>query len=91
MIYPGNITESIAIDELTLSKGELYTYITSKDKKQRNGTLIGSIRGTKAEDIIKYAQQIPESERLKVKEVSLDMAANTKLAAQTLLSIDGRP
>ena len=84
MIYPGNITTSIAIDELTLSKGELYTYITAKDKKQRNGTLIGSIRGTKAEDIIKHAQQIPEAERLKVKEVSLDMAANMKLAAQTL-------
>ena len=33
MIYPDNITESIAIDELTLSKGELYTYVTAKDKK----------------------------------------------------------
>jgi hypothetical protein len=32
MVYPGNISESIAIDELTLSKGELYTYITSKGK-----------------------------------------------------------
>ena len=84
MIYPDNITESIAIDELTLSKGELYTYVTAKDKKQKNGTLIGSIRGTKAEDIIKYVGQIPESERLKVKEVSLDMAANMKLAAQIL-------
>jgi hypothetical protein len=57
MIYPDNITESIAIDELTLSKGELYTYVTTKDKKQKNGTLIGFILGTKSEDIIKYAQQ----------------------------------
>ena len=84
MVYPGNISESIAIDELTLSKGELYTYITSKDNLQRNGTMIASIRGTKSEDIIRSGELIPESERKKVKEVSLDMAATMKLAASTL-------
>lgn len=84
LIYPENISEYIAIDEVTLSKGELYTYLTAKDKMQRNGTLIGSIRGTKAEDIIAYGMQIPLSQRQKVKEVSLDMAPNMKLAAQTL-------
>lgn len=84
MVYPRNLSASIAIDELTLSKGELYTYITSKDKGQRNGTLIASIRGTKSEDIIRYGMQIPEAERLKVEEISLDMAATMKLAAQTL-------
>jgi len=84
MVYPENISESIAIDELTLSKGELYTYITAKNKQQRNGTLIASIQGTKAEDIIRWGQQIPEEKRLKVKEISLDMAANMKLAAETL-------
>lgn len=84
MVYPGNISEFIAIDEVTLSKGELYTYITSKDKKQRNGTLIASIRGTKSEDIIRSGMQIPEQDRLRVKEVSLDMAATMKLAAETL-------
>lgn len=84
MVYPDNLTESIAIDELTLSKGELYTYITSKNRQQRNGTLIASIKGTKAEDIIRWGMQIPEEKRLIVKEISLDMAANMKLAAQTL-------
>jgi len=84
MVYPGNISESIAIDELTLSKGELYTYITSKGKQQRNGTMIASIRGTKSEDIIRSGLLIPESERIKVKEISLDMAATRKLAATKL-------
>jgi transposase len=84
LIYPSNISESIAIDEVTLSKGELYTYITAKDKKQRNGTLIGSIQGTKAEDIIRFGMQIPHLDRIKVKEVSLDMAPNMKLAVETL-------
>jgi len=82
LVYPGNISESIAIDQLTLSKGELYTYITSKDNLQRNGTKIASNRGTKSENIIRSGELIPESERKKVKEVSLDMAANMKLTAR---------
>lgn len=85
MIYPGNLSTSIAIDELTLSKGELYTYITSKDKGQRNGTLIASIRGTKADEIIRLGiARIPLETRMKVEEISLDMAATMKLTAQTL-------
>lgn len=84
MVYPDNISESIAIDELTLSKGELYIYITSKDNHQCNGTLIACLQGTKAEDIIGWGMQIPEQKRLKVKEISLDMAANMRLAAETL-------
>lgn len=85
MIYPGNLSTSIAIDELTLSKGELYTYITSKEKGQRSGTLIASIRGTKANEIIRLGmQKIPLADRLRVEEISLDMAATMKLAAQTL-------
>ena len=85
MIYPGNLSTSIAIDELTLSKGELYTYITSKEKGQRNGTLIASIRGTKADEIIRLVKaKIPLADRERVEEISLDMAATMKLAAQTL-------
>lgn len=57
LVYTDNISESIAIDELTLLKGELYTYISSKDKNQRNGTLTASIQGTKAEDIIRWASR----------------------------------
>jgi len=49
--------------------------------------LIGSIAGTKAEDIIRFGKQIPESERMKVKEVSLDMAPNMKLAVETLFPL----
>ena len=76
---PQNLTEHIAIDELTLSRGELYTYLTSKDRKSRKGVLIGSVQGTKAHNIITAFEQIPLAEREKVKEISLDMAANMHL------------
>ena len=84
LVYPQNLTEHIAIDELTLSRGELYTYLTSKDRKSRKGVLIGSVQGTKAHNIITAFEQIPLAEREKVKEISLDMAANMHLTASTL-------
>ena len=33
LIYEQNIGPYLSIDELSLSKGELYTYITNKEKK----------------------------------------------------------
>ena len=33
LIYPENIGERLSIDEVSLSKGELYTYVTNKDGK----------------------------------------------------------
>ncbi len=46
--------------------------------------MIASVRGTKSGDIIRSGLLIPESERIKVKEISLDMAVTMKLAATTL-------
>jgi transposase len=31
LIYPENIGENLGIDELSLSKGELYTFVTNKN------------------------------------------------------------
>lgn len=63
-----------------MSQGETYTYLTNKQGKGKKGTLIASIKGTKAKDIIKILCKIPLSERLKVKEVTLDMARNMEAA-----------
>lgn len=82
LIYPKNIGEFISIDELSLSKGELYTYLTNKAGKGKKGTLIASVKGTKSEDIINVIKKIPLSKRLMVKEISLDMANNMNLVAK---------
>ena len=31
LIYPENITDKLSIDEVSLSKGELYTFVTNKN------------------------------------------------------------
>ena len=76
MLFSKNIGESLAIDEVSLSKGELYTYLTNKAGKGKKGTIVASIKGTKSKDIIEIIKKIPLSERIKVKEVTLDMANN---------------
>ena len=34
LLYPENITPHLSIDELSLSKGELYTFVTNKNTNQ---------------------------------------------------------
>ena len=82
MIYPENIGEFISIDEVSLSKGELYTYLTNKKGRGKKGTLIACISGTKSQDIIDVIQKITLENRMKVKEITLDMANNMNLVAK---------
>ncbi|UIR57009.1 transposase [Sphingobacterium sp. SRCM116780] len=76
ILFPENISEHLSIDETSFSNGELYTIISSKSAKGRKGTILATIRGTKAEDIITVLEKIPLRSRNKVKEVTMDMAPN---------------
>lgn len=82
MIYPENIGAQLSIDEVSLSKGELYTYVTNKKKKGKKGTLVASIKGTRSEDIINVLSKIPLESRQIVDEVTLDMANNMEHASR---------
>ena len=82
MIYPENIGEHLSIDEVSLSKGELYTFVTNKLGKGKKRTLVASIKGTKSQDIIDVLQKIPLEKRKTVKEITHDMANNMQLASK---------
>lgn len=83
LIFPENITEHISIDEVSLSKGELYTIVTNKNTSCKNkSSLIAIINGTDAKTIESALSKIPISQRNKVKEISMDMAPNMALAAR---------
>ena len=75
-VFPENISERLSIDETSFSNGELYTIVSSKASKGRKGTILATIRGTKAEDMIAVLDRIPLRLRNKVKEVTMDMAPN---------------
>jgi transposase len=67
---------------VSLSKGEIYTYVTNKEAKSKKGTLVASIKGTLSGDIIQVLQRIPIQQRMMVKEVTLDMANNMAFAVK---------
>jgi transposase len=83
LIYPQNITDQLSIDEVSLSKGELYTFVTNKNTKVRNKkSIVAVIAGTDAKTIQSVLENIPLEKRKQVKEVSRDMARNMGLAAE---------
>jgi len=76
MLFPNNISEYLSIDEVSLSKGELYTFVTNKKGKSKQGTMVCCIKGTRSEDIIKVLEMLSLASRKQVKEITLDMAKN---------------
>lgn len=83
LLFPENITESISIDEVSLSKGELYTIVTNKNTKcQNKKSVIAIINGTESKTIEEVLLKLPLEIRDKVKEISLDMAPNMALASR---------
>lgn len=72
----------LSIDELSLSKGELYTFVTNKQGKGKQGTLVAVINGTLSKDIVATLMKLSADKRLQVKEVTLDMAKNMESAVK---------
>ena len=82
LIYFENIGEHLSIDELSLSKGELYTFVTNKNGRGKKKTVVAIIKGTKSHDIIDVLNKISLEKRKSVKEITLDMANNMQLASR---------
>lgn len=74
MLFPDNIGPHLAIDESSLSNGELYTFVTNRDRHDNERSLVAVVSGTKSEDVIQVLKQIDKEERLKVEEVTLDLS-----------------
>jgi transposase len=83
LLFPDNIGPYLSIDEVSLSQGELYTFVTNKNGKGKRGTLVASIKGTLSKDIIAVLEKLNPDERLQVKEITLDMAKNMEVAVKT--------
>lgn len=76
----------MSIDELSLSKGEIYTFLTNKQVRGKRKSLVAVIKGTKSQDIIEVINKIPLEKRKSVKAITLDMANNMQLASRMCFS-----
>lgn len=83
-MFPENIGHYLSIDEVALSQGELYTFVTNKAGKGKQHTVIAAIKGTQSENIRKVLEKIPLADREQVKEVTLDMAKNMEAAVKNV-------
>jgi transposase len=72
----------MSIDEVSLSKGELYTFLTNKQGKGKKKSLVAVIKGTKSQDIMNVINKIPLEKRKVVNAITLDMANNMQLASR---------
>lgn len=74
LLFPENIGKRLAIDESSLSNGELYTFVTNRDARTRERSLIAVVAGTRSEDVIAVLQGIDRELRYEVEEVTLDLS-----------------
>lgn len=68
-----NLGRRCSIDETSLCD-EVYTILSNKDGHGRKGSVIAMVRGTKAHFVSGILKQIPEEERAKVMEITMDFS-----------------
>lgn len=74
MLFPRNIGKRLSLDEVALTNGELYTVLTNKTAKGKQGALVAMVAGTKSETVATILNKISLTKRQAVVEVTLDMA-----------------
>ena len=74
LVFPENFGPNMAIDETSLSNGDLYTIITNRDRHGREGCLAAIIAGTKAETVNAALEHVDDSILDSVREVTLDLS-----------------
>ena len=79
LLFTENIGIHLSLDETAFSNGDLYTILTNKKAKGKKGAIVAMVKGTKADAVIKVIHKIPLKMRVKVQEVTLDMAGNMGL------------
>lgn len=86
LLFEENMGPFLSIDEVSLSQGELYTFLTNKAGKGKRGTMVACIKGTASKDIIDVLSKLNIDKRLQVKEVTLDMAKNMEAAIKNVFT-----
>lgn len=68
-----NLGACCSMDETSLCN-EVYTIVSNKDGHGKKGTVIAIVKGTKAQTVSAILKRLPESEREKVTEITMDFS-----------------
>ena len=83
ILFPKNMGSYIGIDEVALSRGELYTILINKEAKGKQGSIIAIIQGTDTKTVCDVLLKMQRRRRFQAREITLDMAPNMDLIAKT--------
>jgi len=83
ILYPENMGTTLCIDEVALSKGELYTVVSNPTARTQKGSLVAMVKGTKSDQVCKILRKIPLKTRQLAQQVCTDLASTMQLIAKT--------
>ena len=79
-MFADNIGPSLGIDESSLSNGKLYTFVTNREARTRERSLVAVVSGTKSEDIIDGLKMIDQDKLNMVEVVTLGLSDSMRMA-----------
>ena len=71
LLFEKNIGAYICIDEVALSRGELYTVLTNKEAHGGKGSMIAIIKGTDVHTVTSVLLKLSRRRRYQVREITL--------------------
>ena len=83
LVFSDNIGPRLAIDETSMSNGELRTIVTNRDRHGRDCCLVAIVKGVKSENVINALKLIPEELLESVEEVTLDLSDSMRKIVRT--------
>lgn len=83
LVFSNNIGPRLAIDETSMSNGELRTIVTNRDRHGRDCCLVAIVKGVKSENVINALKLIPEELLESVEEVTLDLSDSMRKIVRT--------
>lgn len=82
LLFEKNIGAHVGIDEVCLSRGELYTILINKEKRGGNGSMVAIIKGTDVRTVTSVLLRLSRRRRFQVREITMDMAPNMEQIAR---------
>ena len=70
LLFEKNIGACICIDEVALSRGELYTVLTNKEAHGGKGSMIAIIKGTDVHTVTSVLLKLSRRRRYQVREIT---------------------
>ena len=88
LLFEKNIGAYICIDEVALSRGELYTILTNKEAHGGKGSMIAIIKGTDVHTVTSVLLKLSRRRRYQVREITLDTILSIFLGKQLSSILD---